>query len=377
MPDATVPEILRTNLSSTVLTLLNLGIKNVIKFEFIEKPEKDNLLFALKQLFLLKAIDKDAGLTDLGREMNKFPLEPTYAKVMLGSHFYSCSEDMVILVSILSTENIWIPISPSDEVRYSKLENARRNFSIKNSDHLSIINVYKEWRRNNYADSFLNKNFLLFRAMKQARKIKDQLNDVMDKIKFDRIQSFFKSATGDSEGSTEKKFRRCLTEGFYMNSARSISGNNQGQYLTADEQVIVKTDRWTCFELSGYFPDWILYTDLSGSANGNKGIVRLASEIKVKWIEKKLPLLQKVDLERLELAGDPPTKKHKSNITIDQIESLLEQKRLESKHHLSYAKAYHYLHIDQIKEKLQNESKDDKIQAAKERMLARKRQKLS
>ena len=70
MPDATVPELLRTNLCSTALTLLNLGIKNVIKFEFIERPEKESLLFALKQLFLLKAIDKDARLTKLGKEMN-------------------------------------------------------------------------------------------------------------------------------------------------------------------------------------------------------------------------------------------------------------------------------------------------------------------
>mmetsp|Transcript_11153 Transcript_11153/g.12567 ORF Transcript_11153/g.12567 Transcript_11153/m.12567 type:complete len:138 (-) Transcript_11153:282-695(-) len=88
MPNTTVPEILRTNLTSTVLTLLNLGIKNVMKFDFIESPERQNLLFALKQLFLLRAIDKDAGLTDLGKEMNKFPLEPSYSKVLLASHFY-------------------------------------------------------------------------------------------------------------------------------------------------------------------------------------------------------------------------------------------------------------------------------------------------
>jgi len=60
----------------------------VIKFEFIESPNKENLLFALKQLFLLKAIDKDAKLTDLGREMNRFPLEPSYAKLLLASKFY-------------------------------------------------------------------------------------------------------------------------------------------------------------------------------------------------------------------------------------------------------------------------------------------------
>ena len=210
--------------------------------------------------------------------------------------------------------------------------------------------------------------------MKQARKIRDQLNDVMDKVHFSDIKSYFKSATGDNDGHVDKKFRRCLTEGFYMNSARKISGNSESQYLTADEQVIVKTDRWTCFELNDYHPDWLIYTELSGNASGNKGIIRLASEIKVKWVEKKLPLLQKVDMERLELAGEPPrAPKHASDMTMDQIERLIEQKKQECK---GLDICYFIFYIAKIEKAQGSQSKEDKINAAKERMLARKRQKL-
>lgn len=157
MHDATIPEILRTNLTSTALTLLNLGIKNVMRFEFIENPDKQNLLFALKQLFLLRAIDKDAQLTQLGREMNKLPLEPTYAKVLLASKFYKCQEEMTTLVSILSTENIWVPVSAKDEERFNKSEAIRKSFMQHNSDHYTLVNIYQEWRRNNYSDSWLYK----------------------------------------------------------------------------------------------------------------------------------------------------------------------------------------------------------------------------
>lgn len=246
MPKTTVPEILRTNLCSTVLTLLNLGIKNVIKFEFIESPEKQSLLFALKQLFLLKAIDKDAGLTNLGREMNKFPLEPSYAKVLLASEFYKCKEEMIILVSLLSSENMWIPVSANDEERFRRSEEIRKSFMVETGDHLSMVNVYNKWRENHYSDSFLRKNFLLLRAMKQSRKIRDQLLEISDRINYSSISDFFKSASGiPSDSSVEKRFRRTLTEGFYMNSARKISGNTEGIYLTADEQVVVKVDRWS------------------------------------------------------------------------------------------------------------------------------------
>jgi len=59
MPNSTVPEIKRSNLTSTVLTLKNLGINDVINFDYLDPPDKDHLEFGLKQLYYLKAISKD------------------------------------------------------------------------------------------------------------------------------------------------------------------------------------------------------------------------------------------------------------------------------------------------------------------------------
>lgn len=163
------------------------------------------MLFALKQLFLLRAIDKDAQLTDLGREMNRFPLEPSYAKVLLASNFYKCHEEMVTLVSLLSTENIWVPVGGNDEERYSKVENIRKSFAVDNSDHLTMVNVYNSWRENRYSDSWLRKNFLLFRSMRQAKKIREQLFEISDKVNYRSISDFFKSASGlENDGVVEK-----------------------------------------------------------------------------------------------------------------------------------------------------------------------------
>jgi len=116
---------------------------------------------------------------------------------------------MVTLVSILSTENIWIPVAAKDENRFLKLEDIRKSFAVENSDHLSLINVYKSWKDNRYSDSWLRRNFILFRAMKQARKIRDQLFEIADKINYKTVEKYFESALGLSEsGPTEKRFRR-------------------------------------------------------------------------------------------------------------------------------------------------------------------------
>jgi HrpA-like RNA helicase len=39
-----VPEILRTNLSSTILTLKGMGIKDPIEFDYMDAPETDTLV---------------------------------------------------------------------------------------------------------------------------------------------------------------------------------------------------------------------------------------------------------------------------------------------------------------------------------------------
>lgn len=48
MPDMTVPEIRRVNLASTVLTLKNLGINDVLNFDYLDAPDLNALQLALK-----------------------------------------------------------------------------------------------------------------------------------------------------------------------------------------------------------------------------------------------------------------------------------------------------------------------------------------
>ena len=83
----TVPEINRVNLAGTILTLKNIGINDVISFDYLDRPDINAIHYALKQLYYLNAISKKGELENLGRELSKFPLEPTYAKALLSSYF--------------------------------------------------------------------------------------------------------------------------------------------------------------------------------------------------------------------------------------------------------------------------------------------------
>lgn len=122
MKEVTIPEILRVNLANVILSLKNMNIHDVVNFDFMEKPDKDAILTALKQLFLLDAIDEEGNITDLGNQLAKFPLEPSYAKSLITSILFNVQDKMTILVSMLSTENIWNKPPRVKEEEYQRYE---------------------------------------------------------------------------------------------------------------------------------------------------------------------------------------------------------------------------------------------------------------
>jgi len=64
-----VPEIQRTNLASTVLSLKAMGINDLLSFDFMDAPPMQTLISAMEQLHGLSALDDEGLLTRLGRRV--------------------------------------------------------------------------------------------------------------------------------------------------------------------------------------------------------------------------------------------------------------------------------------------------------------------
>ena len=65
-----VPEIQRTNLASTVLSLKAMGINDLLAFDFMDPPPMQTLISAMEQLHALSALDDEGLLTRLGRRVS-------------------------------------------------------------------------------------------------------------------------------------------------------------------------------------------------------------------------------------------------------------------------------------------------------------------
>ncbi|KAG1664918.1 ATP-dependent RNA helicase DHX8 [Nymphon striatum] len=102
-----IPEIQRTNLVSTVLSLKAMGINDLLQFDFMDAPQMESMIMALEQLHSLGALDDEGLLTRVGRRMAEFPLEPSLSKMLIMSVHLACSDEVLTIVSMLSVQNVF------------------------------------------------------------------------------------------------------------------------------------------------------------------------------------------------------------------------------------------------------------------------------
>lgn len=182
---STIPEIQRTNLANTVLLLKSLGVRNLLEFDFMDPPPQENIQISMYQLWVIGALDNVGELTPLGRKLSMFPMDPSLGKILVSSVEYGCSSEMLTIVSMLSVPSVFY--RPKERMEES--DAAREKFVVPESDHLTLLNVYMQWKSNNFSERWAGQHFLHGKIMKKAREVREQLQDIMKKEKLNIIAS--------------------------------------------------------------------------------------------------------------------------------------------------------------------------------------------
>ena len=240
-----IPEIQRTNLGNVVLLLKSLGIDNLLTFDFMDPPPQDNIMNSMYQLWVLGALNNLGQLTDLGRKMVEFPLDPSLAKMLIYSSHLDCTAEICIIVSMLSIPGIFY--RPKD--REEESDSVREKFLIPESDHLTLLNVYLQWKVNNYSANWCNEHFIHFKAMKKSREVHSQLIDIMKIQKVDYI-----SCNGNWD-----QVRKAICSSYFYNSAR-IKGI--GEYVNMLTGIPSSLHPSSALYGLGYTPDFVCYHEL-------------------------------------------------------------------------------------------------------------------
>ncbi len=241
----TIPEIQRTNLANTVLLLKSLGVRDLLDFDFMDPPPQDTITTSLFDLWALGALDNIGDLTPLGKRMTAFPMDPSLAKLLITSEEYECSEEMLTIVSMLSVPSVFY--RPKE--RQEESDAAREKFFVPESDHLTLLHVYTQWRLNGYSDSWCIKHFLHPKALRRAKEIREQLHDIMGVHRM----------TLKSCGTDWDVIRKCICSGYYHQAAK-VKGI--GEYTNLRTSVTVQLHPTSALYGLGYLPDYVIYHEL-------------------------------------------------------------------------------------------------------------------
>ncbi|KAI5124049.1 hypothetical protein M0805_003878 [Coniferiporia weirii] len=242
---STIPEIQRTNLANTVLLLKSLGVKNLLEFDFMDPPPQSNILNSMYQLWVLGALDNIGDLTPVGRKMSEFPMEPSMAKMLIASVEYKCSSEMLTIVSMLSVPSVFY--RPKE--RMEEADAAREKFSVPESDHLTLLNVYGQWKSHGYRDDWGMRHFLHPKLLRKAREVRTQLEDIMKMQKMAII----------SAGTDFDVMRKAIAAGYFHQAAR-VKGI--GEFVNIRTGLPTHLHPTSALYGLGYTPTYVVYHEL-------------------------------------------------------------------------------------------------------------------
>ncbi|KAL6305628.1 P-loop containing nucleoside triphosphate hydrolase protein [Sparassis latifolia] len=241
----TIPEIQRTNLANTVLLLKSLGVKNLLEFDFMDPPPQANMLNSMYQLWVLGALDNVGDLTPSGRKMSEFPMEPSMAKMLIVSVEYKCSAEMLTIVSMLSVPSVFY--RPKERMEES--DAAREKFNVPESDHLTLLNVFTQWKSHGFRDDWCMRHFLHPKLLRKAREVRAQLEDIM---KFQKMELI-------SAGTDFDVIRKAITAGYFHQAAR-VKGI--GEFVNIRTGLPTHLHPTSALYGLGYTPTYVVYHEL-------------------------------------------------------------------------------------------------------------------
>ncbi|EFA75364.1 DEAD/DEAH box helicase [Heterostelium album PN500] len=222
----TRPEIQRSSLTALVLQLKSLGIDNVLNFDFVSPPPLEAMTRALEILYALGALDDDARLTTpIGHIMSEFPVDPQFARMIIASADYGCSEEIVSITAMLSIQGLF--------VNQNNHSSQRHQFTVKEGDHLTLLNIYNQFIKRKSDSNWCHEHQLNYKAMLRAIQVRKQLVAYTKKYGIKLVSCILNSKNID----VTVPIRKSIVTGFFTNAAHLQS---DGSYQTIKDKHVRK-----------------------------------------------------------------------------------------------------------------------------------------
>ncbi|MCL6269292.1 ATP-dependent RNA helicase HrpA [Sansalvadorimonas sp. 2012CJ34-2] len=267
-PEFTDAEILRTNLAAVILQMLKMGLGDVTRFPFVDRPDNKAINDGYRLLQELGAVSNDNRLTRTGRQLSQLPIDPRLGRMLLASHDTNALEELLIIASALSVQD---PRERPAEKKQAS-DQKHREFYDDDSDFLTFVNLWSwyEQQRQELSSSQLRKlcknQFLSFMRMREWKDMHRQLTLVCKDLKLRH----------NSEVASYADVHKALLTGLLSHLGNKTE---EADYLGA------RNRKFWVFPGSGLFkrkPKWVMAAEL---VETSKLYARVVAKIEPSWIE--------------------------------------------------------------------------------------------
>ena len=288
LQESTHPELLRSNLASVVLTLLRLGVTDLVHFDFMSPPAPETMMRALEQLHYLGAIDDEGELTEMGSLMSDFPLDPLLACALVSSVKFKVVEEVLTIVAMLSVP----PVFHRPRDAQKEADFAKSQFASQDGDHLTLLytfNAYRDFKAacnsTEELHAMCRDNFLNARSLKSAEDIREQLKRNLTKT---RLLEGYSGNLSQSSSMYTANVRKALLSSFFLHVA-VIDKAQVYTTVVGSNPELVALHPSTVIQ---HRPQWVMYNEFVLTA---KKFIRTVTEVDASWLLEVAPHYFTVD----------------------------------------------------------------------------------
>ena len=289
LPEQTMPEINKSNLTSVCLSLKALGVDLITSFPFIDAPPLLAISSALAILKSLNALTKNEELTKDGHLMSELPLDPKMAKVLLTAINYNCHEDVSSIIALLT---ITSPIFYHVKHKQQDAEITKKSFNDPSGDHLTLLNIWHQFQDANYSKQWCYEKHINYKTLSNAKDIKQQLMRIMDNMQIKQMTTLVQNKG--------EEILKSFISGYFNNICRLTSDGSSYKHLQSDTTALIHPSSSLYVNVNKLVeqedsnkmykkPKWILYNELVMTS---KEYMRIVSTFDPNWIVQSSPIGQ-------------------------------------------------------------------------------------
>ncbi len=140
--------------------------------------------------------------------MIEFPLDPPLSRMLIAAEEMHCTAEMLIIVAMLSVGGMQHAFfRPKGREEESDLK--REKFAVPESDHLTLLHVYQQWKHNGMRNDWCNEHFVNMKTLRKVHEVREQMISIMESQK----------VAHESCGTNWDSVRKAICAAFFMHAA--------------------------------------------------------------------------------------------------------------------------------------------------------------